>query len=169
MKLHEVYTKYKISYPALVNPIFSKKNWWQVVLITAFAVLVEPLVLYRQQRLVSFSLDYYLRIAQYFLMMVTPFVAFLIWTNWRESVKRSKGYCWIGKFEIVLKASSLVSNYVVVYPGEDRLRVDRKLFDKIREGDFILVRRDVFGKIEEVKKVSNLSTRMARLRSRRVA
>lgn len=168
MKLHEFYTKSKTNYPTLVNPIFSKRNWWQVVLITAFAVLVEPLVLYRQQRLNSFSLDYYLKIAEYFLIIVVPFVAFLMWTNWRESVKRSKGYCWMGKFEVVTKETTLVGNYIILSPSLDKMRVDRKLFEKIREGDFIQVRRDVFGQLEEIKRVNSFSSRLAKIRNRRV-
>ncbi|MBS1508376.1 MAG: hypothetical protein JSS79_17175 [Bacteroidetes bacterium] len=168
MKLHEFYTKSKTNYPTLVNPIFSKRNWWQVVLITAFAVLVEPLVLYRQQRLNSFSLDYYLKIAEYFLIILVPFVAFLMWTNWRESVKRSKGYCWMGKFEVVTKETTLVGNYIILSPSLDKMRVDRKLFEKIREGDFIQVRRDVFGQLEEIKRVNSFSSRLAKIRNRRV-
>lgn len=169
MKLHEFYTKCKISYPALVNPIFSKKNWWQIVFITVFAVMVEPLVLYRQQRLTRFSLDYYVQIAEYFLIMIAPFVGFLIWTNWRESVKRSKGYCWMGKFEVVSKVSSFIANYVVLSPGQDKLRVDRKLFEKIKEGDFLQVRRNVFGQLEEVKRINSFSARLAKMHNRRVA
>lgn len=169
MKRHEFYTKSKISYPALVNPIFTKRNWWQVMLITAFAVLVEPLVLYRQQRLNSFSLEYYLKITEYFLIIIIPFVAFLMWTNWRESVKRSKGYCWMGKFEVVSKETTLVASYVVVSPGLDKLRVDRKLFERIKEGDFVQVRRDVFGQLEEIKKLNSFSSRLAKIHNRRVA
>src|SRR4051812_43308239 len=105
MKYQEFYIKYKTSYPPIVSPIFSKKNWWRIVLIAAVAVLVEPLIIYRRYRNIPFSLHSYLQLIEYLLFIAVPFFAFLFWINRREVIKRKRGYGWEGKFEVTGKRS----------------------------------------------------------------
>jgi hypothetical protein len=158
MKNFVHYVKYKTSYPPPVSPLFSRKNWWRIALITVAAVLVGPLIMYKYHRSVPFSLDYYLQLTQYFLIFVIPFVAFLLWVNWRQSIKRSRGYGWLGKFEVINKRASFPFCYLQLAPGSSNsLKVNRGLFEKIRVGDFILVRRDAFGNIEEISKTHKFS------------
>ena len=75
-------------------------------------------------------------------------------------MKRSRGYGWLGKFEVVSKKSWFVFHYLRLAPGNGKLKVDRDLFEKIRVGNIILIRRDALGKIEDVRKVNNLSSRL---------
>ena len=163
MKNPELYIKYKTNYPPLASSFFSKRNWWRIALITIVAVLIEPFMIHKNQRSVPFTLDYYLRMIKYFAIIVVPFVAFLFWINWRESIKRNRGYGWIGKFEVIDKQSTFAFCYLLLSPGHNnKLKVKRNLFEKIRTGDFIQIRRDVFGNIEEVSRLDSFSTRLAR-------
>ena len=93
-------------------------------------------------------------------LIAFPFIALFIWLNWRESMKRSRGYGWLGKFEVVGKKSWFVFYYLQLAPGNGKLKVERDLFEKIRVGNIILIRRDALGKIEDVRKVNNLSSRL---------
>jgi hypothetical protein len=168
MKQLEFYSKYKTSYPPTVNPLFSKGNWWRIALITVIAALIGPLIFYKHQTSVSFSLDYYIRLIEYFFVTVTPFVAFLIWANWRAATMRKRGYGWVGKFEVINKRSTFPFHYFLLAPGNNnQIRVSRTLFEKISLGDFILIRRDVFGVIEKISKINNVSGRLARVGPRR--
>ncbi len=164
MKHPEFYNRYKTNYPPMVSPLFSKRNWWRIGLITMVAILIGPLVMYKNQRSVPFSFDYYLRLTENFIMIIVPFVVFLFWINWRESIKRSRGYAWLGKFEVVNKRSTFVFCYFLLTPGDsNKLRVSRNLFEKTRVGDFILIRRDALGNIEEISKVNSFSNRIAKV------
>ena len=136
MKHQKFYRKYKAKYPPIVNPIFSRENWWRIVLITIVAILVEPLLMYRHNRSIPFSVTYYLQTIKYLLLFVVPLGVFLFWANWRERIKRSRGYGWVGKFEIIAKGSSFPFCYILLSPGErNKLKVDRDLFEKVREGE----------------------------------
>lgn len=167
MKHHEFYVKYKMNNPPITNSIFSKRNWWRIVLITVAAVLIEPLVImYKHQRSVPFSLDYYLELAEYFLLIVVPFVAFLFWANWRESTKRRRGYGWVGKFEVIKKRSLFAFHYLFLAPGsKNKIKVNQHLFERTRVGDFVEIRRDALGGIEAVSRINNFSGRLARAKS----
>jgi hypothetical protein len=154
MKHVEFYTKYRTSYPAIANPIFSKGSRWTIFLIAMVAIIVAPLILYNQQRPLPFSLSQYFRLVESFLVFAFPFVALLVWNNWRESAKRSKGYGWVGKFEVINKQSNFVFSYLLLSPGnEHKIKVDRSLFLKTRIGDNILIHRDVFGSLVRISRV----------------
>lgn len=166
MKHQEFYYKYKARYAAFVNPIFSRKNWWRLALTVGVAVLIEPLLIYKYNKWVSFSFSYYMKTASYFAVFIVPFVLIMLWINWREEIKKSRGYGWIGKFEVVEKRSSLTAHYLLVAPGEhNELKVSRIFFDKIRVGDFIQVKRDALWNIEDVSKISSLAMRLSKFRS----
>ncbi len=170
MKNHEFYSKYKTKYSPVVNPIFSKRNWWRLVLIVAVAVMIEPFIIYKYQRSIPFSIDFYLRIVEYTLIIVVPFGVFLFWTNWRESTRQSLGYGWMGKFEVMRKRASFPFFYLLLEPGtENELKVNRGFFNKTRVGDFVLVRRDAFGNVEEISRVSDLPSRLAKAAAKRVS
>ncbi len=161
MKHIEFYTKYKTNYPPLVSPLFSKRNWWRTVLVMIAAVLIGPLIIYKRQRAVHFTFDYYWELVEYFLFITIPFITFLIWTNWRESIKRERGYGWFGKFKVIQKRSSLGFHYLMLAPGDrNKIRVNGTLFEKINVGNFILIRRNSLGGVEDVSKVNNLHTRL---------
>lgn len=170
MKHHEFYRKYKASYPPVENPLFSRKNWWRIVLIPLAAVLIEPLIImYKHQRLVQFSFHYYLQIIEYLLFIVVPFLAYLLWVNLRDWIKQSRGYSWLGKFEVIDKQLSFAFCYLLLAPGDDnKLRVNRDMFEKIRVGDFVQIRRDALGDIEEITKVKSFSSRLAKVKSKRL-
>lgn len=163
MKDFEFYSKYKTSYPPIVNPIFSKGNWWRIVLVTVVAVLIGPLMMYKHQKQVVFSFDYYFRLLGYSLLVFVPFISFLIVANRRALAKRSKGYGWVGKFEVINKHSSFGFHYLLLAPGNHhQIKVDGNLFEKISPGDFVRVRRDALGAIVDISKIKNLSGRLAK-------
>ncbi len=162
MKRYEFYAKHKTNYRPAINPVFYKRNWWQIVLLTLAAVLIEPFILYKYRRTVPFSLSDYLQVLEYCSLIAVPVISFLLWVNWRESIKQSRGYIWVGKFEVIKKQSSLVFFYLLLAPGNGKLRVERRLFERTRVGDFILIRRNALGNIEEIKKVNDLSSRLAK-------
>lgn len=167
MRHHELYTKYKTNYRPIINPIFSKRNWWQGVLITVFAILIGPLALYRYQRTISLSLGYYLHLIEYCVLMVVPFASILFWVNWRETTKQKRGYVWLGKFEVIHKYSLFFSIfYLRLTPGNIKIKVSRGIFEKISVGNFILIRRNSLGTVEEVKKISNLSKRLSKVKDK---
>jgi hypothetical protein len=163
MKYQEFYVKYKTSHPPVTVSLFTKRNWWRIVLITIAAVLIEPLVImHKHQRSFPFSFNDYLELAIYFLLIVVPFVAFLFWVNWREATKRRRGYGWVGKFEVIKKRSLFVFHYLLLSPGtKNRIKVNQRLFDRTKVGDFVEVRRDIFGGIEAVSKIKNFSSRLS--------
>lgn len=167
MKQYEFYTKYKTHYRPIINPVFSKRNWWQGVLITVVAVLIGPLILYKYQRSISFSLTYYVQLIEYCVLMVVPFVAILFWVNWRESTKKKRGYVWVGKFEVIHKQSLLTVFYLQLNPGNIKIRVSRSIFEKINVGNRILIRRNSLGRIEEIKRINKLSDRISRSHGKR--
>lgn len=163
MKHQEFYSKYKTNYPPVENPMFSKRTWWHSALIIVAAVLIEPLILYKNQRSVPFSLHYYLLVTSYCLAISVPLVVLLLWLNWRESTKRMRGYVWVGKFEVIDKHLSFLLQYLVLSPGRDnKIRVDRGLFEKTRVGDIMLIRRDALGKIEDIRRINNFSNRLTK-------
>jgi hypothetical protein len=47
-------------------------------------------------------------------------------------------------------------------PGNTKLKVQRRLFETTRIGNFVLVRRDALGKIEEIRRINNRSKQLAR-------
>jgi hypothetical protein len=169
MKHHEFYIKYKINNPPILNSVFTKRNWWLIVLITVATVLIEPMaIMYRHKKPIPFSFSYYLQLTEYLAFFVIPFVAILFWANWRELTKRSRGYCWVGKFEVVAKRTSFGFHYLLLEPGSsNRVRVNQALFEKIRIGNLIQIRRDALGSIEEVSRVSSFSRRLARARAKK--
>ena len=132
-------------------------------MITVAAVLIEPLVImYKHQRTFPFSFDDYLELAVYFLLIVVPFVLFLFWVNWRESTKRRRGYGWVGKFEVIKKRSLFAFHYLLLAPGsKNKIKVNQRLFDSTKVGDFVEIRRDVFGGVEGVNRIKNFSSRLA--------
>lgn len=136
------------------------------MLITVVAALIGPLILYKYQRSIPFSLNYYLQLIEYCILFVIPFEAVLFWLNWRESIKKRNGYIWLGKFEVIQKQSLLVMHYLKLVPGNFRIKVSRSIFEKISVGNFILIRRNSLGAIEEVKKISNLQNRLSRVREK---
>ncbi len=118
--------------------------------------------MYKKQKSVPISFEYYLQLIEYFIIIAVPFVAFLLWVNWRELIKRRKGYGWVGKFEVIGKRSSFLFCYLLLMPDRNhKLKVDRSFFEKTRIGDFIQVKRDTFENIEEVSRVKNISNRLA--------
>lgn len=130
---------------------------------SAAAIMIGPVILFKNQRALP-SLDLYLRLIQYFLIMVLPFLSFLLWNNWREITKKRRGYGWIGKFEVINKRASFGFRYLILSPGsKNQIKVNRILFDKTGIGDTILIRRNAFGAIEEVSKVNNFSSRLAKV------
>jgi hypothetical protein len=168
MKELEFYTKYKTTYTALVNPIFSKNNWGYVVLMAVVAVLIEPLIMYGRYRSFPFSFENYLQVITYLSFVMVPFVAFLFWVNWREAIKQSRGYGWMGTFEVTKKRLTFSRCYLFLAPGNNhKVKVDRKLFDKIRVGDFVEIRRDALGGLEAVDKVRNFSNHISKARNKR--
>ena len=164
MKHLEFYSKYKTTYPPIVNPLFSKRNWWYVALIVIAAILIEPLLfMSKYHRSAPFSFSYYVELIGYFFLIAFPFIALLIWVNRRESTKRSRGYGWVGKFEVIKKSSLFLFRYLLLTPGNgNKIRVSRNLFDSTRVGDFILIRRDAFGSVEEISRTKNFSSRLAK-------
>lgn len=168
MKDEQFYQKRKANYATLVDPIFSKKNWWRLILITVVAVFVEAFIMYGRQRAVPFSFHYYLRLIEYVAVLVIPFVGFLLWANGRELMKQSRGYVWVGKFEVIGKQRSITGNILILTPGEDhRIGVKRPIYNKVSVGDYVTVRRDALGRVEEVAKVDNFSSQLARVNGKR--
>lgn len=169
MKHQEFYRKYRTNYSPIINPVFSRSNGWRFALITVVGVLVEPFILYGRHRSVPFTFHFYLQRIGYLSMIAIPLVAFLFQINWRELEKRRRGYGWVGKFEVISKRSALVLNYLLLSPGNGhKLKVDRNLFENTRVGDFILIRRDALGNIEEIRRYKNFSRRLTRADSKRV-
>jgi hypothetical protein len=162
MRNTEFYIKYKVSYRPQVSPMFSRKNLWLTVLLTLVAALIEPFIVYHRLKTPSFSISHYVQITEFCLAVAVPFVLFLFWLNWREVIKGKRGYNWVGKFKVIKKSASLIFCYLRLAPGNSNLRVERNLFDNVRVGDVIVIRRDALGAVQEVKKVSNFSSRLNR-------
>ena len=134
------------------------------LLIAIGGVLIEPFVVYKKLRHIPFTQSYYLEQVKYFVLLCTPFVVVYFWTSWKESVKRSRGYCWIGKFEVIRKQKSFLACYLWLNPGKDnKVKVNRNLFYQVHEGDNVMIRRDAFGKIERVQRVKSIAMRLRRL------
>ncbi len=168
MKDFEFYKKHKANYPSLENPMFTKGNFWITAAVTLLAILLEPLILYKNFRNVPFSVHYYLQQMEYFSLFAVPMASLIFWAYWREVLKRNGGYHWVGKFEVIDKQQSLFNScYLAMAPGnKNKVKVERSLFEKIRVGDHVIVQRDVFGNVEEVKKASNFTTRLTKVRDR---
>jgi hypothetical protein len=135
----------------------------------AVVVLVEPLMMYKHYwRIMPFSLSYYFHQAKYAFFVAIPVSLFQFLYNWLEGLKHKRGYCWVGKFEVVNKYSLFMFCFLALTPGRDhRVKVDRKLFRKVRVGDSVVIRRDALGKLEKVIRVRRFSTSRKNLRSPR--
>lgn len=163
MKHRGFYKKYKSS-SATVNPMFSRENMPLTLLIIIVALLAAPLMVYKYRRASVFSFEYYVQQLIFILAVATPILTILFWVNWREIEKRSKGYGWVGKFEVLAKRSSFLSCYLLLTPGDgNKIKVDRLLFENTKVGDAVLIYRDLRGNIEGVEKVNDLGSRVARL------
>jgi hypothetical protein len=150
VKHQEHYRKYKATYPPTLD-VFS--IIWTIVV----AALVEPFLILSKVKPTNVSVHDYLEQLEYFALFAFPVGLLLAYVHWKESIKRHRGYCWIGKFQVKDKKLSRLSCYLTLTPGQEhRLKVDRNLFDKTKVGDFIIVRRDALGVIDEVKRVNNL-------------
>ena len=162
MKEPEFYRKYKTSYSRAAN-LRTRDNWWHTLLIILAVVIAEPFIIYKRYRnSIPFSEGFYFQQIKYAIYVAIPIIAYHLWASWREIEKKKRGYCWVGKFKVTGKRFSFTFCYLTLTPGEQNvLRVDRKLFSKIRVGDFVLIRRDAFGKLEEVVKIKKLSSRLA--------
>jgi hypothetical protein len=158
----EFYRKRRTKYPPVDK--LSRVEWWQILLIIMGAVLIEPLVVYKKVRHIPFTRSYYVEQIKYFVLLSIPFFLFYLWMNWRETVKRTRGYCWVGRFEVIQKKSSMLSCHLMLAPGkENKLKVNRSFFNKVHEGDIVMIRRDVLGKIERVILVKDFAARFRRL------
>lgn len=161
MKNNEFYKKYKTN--ALRVDKHSNEPWWQVALTGAATVLMEPLVVYKRFRRVPFTMDFYLEQMKYFLLIGVPFVLFYLWYKWQRSIKMNRGYYWVGKFEVVRKLKVFTFCYLILTPGiENKVRVSSSLFTKIREGDFVIVRRDSLWGIEQITHVKDFAARLTK-------
>jgi hypothetical protein len=159
MKHQEYYRKYKTTYPPSIHG-------WNIVWAIAVAALVEPLLVLSKVKRMDFSFHYYLEQLEYFMWFAIPAGLFLAHVYKKESMKRNKGYYWLGKFEVIGKQSSLLSDYLQLAPGRGhKLKVERSLFDKTKIGDFIVIRRDALGGLDEVRRVNNLLARVAKPKS----
>jgi len=167
MKRYEFYIKYKASRAAHEKPLLSKRNWWQIALISIIAIVTGPLNVYRRQRSIPVATSNYLRLVEYFSFIIIPLVALLLWSHWREYLRRSRGYNWIGRFEVVNKRSSFLFYYLLLAPGNSELKVNRNLFGKTSVGDCVVIRRDALGKIEEISRVDKFSSLVARAKAKR--
>lgn len=164
MKNSEFYKKYKTTYPP--SSKFSREDWWQLIVISIAAVLIEPFVIYKNRH-TPFTLSFYVEQIQYFLWIGIPYALYYFWNNWQASVKRSRGYRWVGKFEVIRKRSSFFFCYLILAPGKaNTVMINRSLFSKIREGDFVMIHKDALGKIEQVIRVKDFATRLTRIRSK---
>jgi hypothetical protein len=153
MKHQEYYRKYKTTYPPTLD-IFNVI--WAIIV----AALVEPFLVLSKVKKMNFSIQAYLEQLEYFLFFAFPVGLFLAYVHWKESVKRQRGFCWVGKFQVVDKKLSRLSCHLILTPdNKHKLKVDRRLFDKTRIGDFIIIRRDALGGIGEVRRVNNLLSR----------
>lgn len=156
MKHQEFYRKYKTTYSTTVNQ-------WNIPVAIAVAALIEPFLMYRRSKQVAFSFHFYWQQLEYFTLFALPFGLFLIWVYWKESEKKALGYCWVGKFRVIDKKSSWLNCYLILAPNEThKLKVNRDLFNKTQIGDSVVVRRDALGGIDEVKRITNVLSRVSR-------
>src|SRR4030095_14966447 len=137
MKRYEFYNKYKVNYPPTIDPVFYKKNYWRIVWQSFVAVSIEPVIMYKYQRSVAFSLYNYLRLMGLCFVIAVPFISFFLWLNWRESIKLRRVYGWVCKFQVVNKKSCFVFHYLQLVPGNSTIKVQRDLFEKTRIGNII--------------------------------
>lgn len=166
MRSLEHYRKYKTHYPASQHP-FSREHWLRTVIILFAAVLIWPLFLYKYYRnIVPFTSTYYLTQVTYGLCSAFLISGFYFRNSWRETVKRNRSYCLVGKFEVVSKRSSFVRCYLLLVPGQkNEIGVTRNLFNKVEVGDSVVVRRDALGVVEKVIKVKKFATKLVRSRA----
>lgn len=149
MKHQEHYRKYKANYPVLV---YIPGVIWAI----GVAALVEPFIVLNKAKRAGFSLYDYFNQLQYFLLLILPIGLFLTYTYWKESVKRQRGFRWVGKFRVIDKKALPLKCYLFLYPGSDhKITVQRDTFSRVKIGDFIIIRRDSLGKIEKINHVNN--------------
>lgn len=155
MQHQELYRKYKTTYPPVINR-------WNIVWAILITALIEPFLMLRRNRQANLTGNFYWHQVEYFLLIAMPFVLILFWIYWREAIKRKRGYCWVGKFKVLDKQQSFFRCYLVLWPNQrHKLVVHRSLFNKTRVGDFIIVRRDALGQVEEFRHVYNVLARVA--------
>jgi len=166
MKHLEFYVKHKTHRPTALNE-YAQKGWWHNLVITVAVVLIEPLIMYKHYRhVIPFSQSYYLHQVKYALWVGVPYSIFRLWSRWRGTEKRRRGYRWVGKFEVISKHSFFLLYFLTLSPGEgNRIRVDGAFFQKVRVGDFIIIRRDALGTLEKVINVRRFTTSLTRTKA----
>lgn len=161
MKNSDLYTKYNSIYTSILSSKISKGNLRVSALIILAVFFIEPLIMYKYHRSIPFTLDYYLRQIKYFSFIIIPLGILLLWTNWREKVKQTRGYSWMGKFQVLDKQTSMLSYYLLLTPGyQNKIKVSRILFNKTRVGDMITINRNALGKVEQIKKLNGIKQRL---------
>lgn len=166
MKDLDLYRKYKTKYGAAEDQAPYKRSAGLIIAMSVAAMLLGPLLLFKYSKGVAFSTPYYLQHVAYFSLVTLPFTFFLVWSYRREAIKQSSGYRWVGKFEVLDKQSSLTYLYLVLSPGtNNKVKVERSLFEKTRIGDFIIILRDALGNVEEIKRVNRFSNQLKTVRS----
>jgi len=159
MRNHEFYKKYKTNDVTVDSGI--KEPWWQMALTGLATVLIEPLIVYKRFRRIPFTTDFYFEQIKYFLLIGFPFVLYYLWTVWQGSIKKQRNFCWVGKFKVIRKRRGFTLCYLTLTPGnENNVKVSKSLFTKIREGDFVIIRRDSLGKVEKVTHVKDFAARL---------
>jgi hypothetical protein len=165
MKDLELYRKYKTKYSAAEEQAPYKRSVGLIIAMSVAATLLGPLLLFKYSKGVAFSTPYYIQHVAYFSLVTLPFAAFLVWSYRREAIKQSSGYHWVGKFEVLDKQSSFTSLYLVLSGTNNKVKVERSLFEKTRIGDFIIILRDALGNVEEIKRVNRFSHQLKNVRS----
>lgn len=167
MKDLDLYRKYKTKYGATEDQAPYKRSAGLIIAMSVAATLLGPLLLFKYSKGVAFSTSYYLQHVAFFSLVTLPFAIFLVWSYRRETLKQSSGYRFVGKFEVLDKQSCLTYLYLVLSPGiNNKVKVERSLFEKTRIGDFIIILRDALGNVEEIKRVNRFSSRLSQLPSR---
>ncbi len=156
------FQKYKIHNRSEAHLKRFRTNRRQMIVLTVLALLIGPVIILKNHRGIPPSMDNYIRLIGYCCFIALPLFAWILWLQWRESVKLSRGYVWLGKFKVVEKLDAWMNCYFIVEPGQTKLPVDRDLFQKTNVGNTIIVCRNSLGQLEYIRRVNHQSKHSAK-------
>lgn len=162
MKEIQHFQKYKFRTRSEMHLKHFRTNRRQMIVLTLLALLIGPVIVLKNHRGISPSLDNYIRLIGYCCFIALPLFGWILWLQWRESIKLTRGYVWLGKFKVVEKMQSWWNCYLVVDPGHTKLCVDRDLFKKTNLGNTVIICRNSLGQLEYIRRLNHQPKHAAR-------
>jgi hypothetical protein len=160
-----LYQKIFLEKKNLPKPFFTKSNWWEFILIIVISVFVAPIYKSKGRVLLLETYDKYMDLVFLMIGLVCCIALPILWVvQIKPLLIRKLGYYCVGNFEVKKKIELLKLICTIQLPGKFQwVFVSRPLFDSIKLGDIVEVKRSCLGGLEGIQKVRFSQQRVKKL------